>query len=438
MVIVHKSLAQEISEELPVSITKLNGDEDFVILNEKSISNAIVQYITKLFEEGKITVLIGTKSLLGEGWDAPSINTLIMASFIGSFVSSNQMRGRAVRTQSKNPNKTGNIWHLVCLDPTDSKGGKDMETLERRFTSYVGVSNQKPIYIESGLDRLYLPTNFENFNLDEFNSKTLALSQNRDSLKTDWETAIRKGSSLTREIKQYYQGKEPYQIEKQQKFKDAVKKSFIELTIGLSVFLPQFLIKNLNVLVTKGMLAFIYSLLTALGLTFGVKSYQSIKAYLQFGYLHKDLEKIIEVLLRAMLEKGFILTPFKNIDLQCFLNDKGDVVVSIKGVSNFESSLFINAISQIMQPIQNPRYLIVRTNWFREKFEIQNYYSVPDIFGDKKENCLLFEKHWQSWVGNSKIVFTRNIHGRKLLLKARIFHVSNSFNKTTKKAVIWN
>jgi hypothetical protein len=53
-----------------------------------------VRLITSVFAQGGITVLIGTKSLLGEGWDAPCINTLVLASFVGSFMLSNQMRGR--------------------------------------------------------------------------------------------------------------------------------------------------------------------------------------------------------------------------------------------------------------------------------------------------------------------------------------------------------
>jgi hypothetical protein len=48
-----------------------------------------VPLITTVFERGGITVLVGTKSLLGEGWDAPAVNTLILATFVGSYVLSN-------------------------------------------------------------------------------------------------------------------------------------------------------------------------------------------------------------------------------------------------------------------------------------------------------------------------------------------------------------
>ena len=66
-----------------------------------------------MFEKGLFKVLIATKSLLGEGWDSPCINTLIMASFVGSYVLSNQMRGRAIRFYNQNVNKKANDWHLA-------------------------------------------------------------------------------------------------------------------------------------------------------------------------------------------------------------------------------------------------------------------------------------------------------------------------------------
>ena len=45
-----------------------------------------VRIVTELFQRGEINILIGTKSLLGEGWDSPCINSLILASFVGSFI----------------------------------------------------------------------------------------------------------------------------------------------------------------------------------------------------------------------------------------------------------------------------------------------------------------------------------------------------------------
>ncbi|TCL69166.1 helicase-like protein [Mariniflexile fucanivorans] len=217
LVIIHKNNIEAFGKVEPFenySFIPFESDTDFVEIVPRVGANHLVNTMTKMFELGNFKILIGTKSLLGEGWDAPSINTLVLASFVGSYVSSNQMRGRAIRTQKGNINKTGNIWHLVCLDPTDAKGGKDIETLKRRFDAFVGVSNSEKNHIESGIDRLNLPDNFSDVDLKSLNDAMLSQSENRGILKEKWHHAIGLGTGMSREIKQYYQGDEPYETEK--------------------------------------------------------------------------------------------------------------------------------------------------------------------------------------------------------------------------------
>ena len=115
-----------------ISSSQVPFDSNYILINQtEQLKHDIVHIVTQIFQRGEIEILIGTKSLLGEGWDAPAINSLILASFVGSFVLSNQMRGRAIRTQKDNQDKTGNIWHLACIDPTSLTGGDDFELLKR-------------------------------------------------------------------------------------------------------------------------------------------------------------------------------------------------------------------------------------------------------------------------------------------------------------------
>ena len=70
-----------------LSCSNLIYDDNYLIVNiNETLKHHIVRLVTQIFEQGEIEVLIGTKSLLGEGWDAPSINSLILASFVGSYV----------------------------------------------------------------------------------------------------------------------------------------------------------------------------------------------------------------------------------------------------------------------------------------------------------------------------------------------------------------
>lgn len=91
------------------------SQEDYLKVSISGSYHDLVTALTQLFQDGYIKVIIGTKSLLGEGWDAPCVNSLILASFVGSFMLSNQMRGRAIRVWPDNPDKRviSCIWFLL-------------------------------------------------------------------------------------------------------------------------------------------------------------------------------------------------------------------------------------------------------------------------------------------------------------------------------------
>jgi len=160
-----------------------------------------VRLVTYVFEQGGITVLIGTKSLLGEGWDAPAVNTLILATYVGSYMSSNQMRGRSIRIDPKSPAKAANVWHLVCVEPGTRTPGEDYVSITRRFNAFVGIHATSRM-IENGIDRLDL--GFPPFTLErivELNVQTSARAHDRKSLQSRWNEALVSG-----QIKQMTEG----------------------------------------------------------------------------------------------------------------------------------------------------------------------------------------------------------------------------------------
>lgn len=411
----------------------LLADDEFIIIPQ---SANLVETITKLFESGHIQILIGTKSLLGEGWDAPSINSLVLASFIGSFVTSNQMRGRAIRKDQNAPNKTGNIWHLACLDPTVDDGGKDMETLAKRFDAFMGISNSRMI-ISNGMNRLDLPTVFKIEDIEPLNKSTLEDSESREDIILKWNKSISQGKRLTKELTYYQHGKNDFIKQKRIYLKDSVKYFIIELFFGTVLFLLQFILHNISMLLSKGVLYFSYTLISSFAFHFGIKTYDAFRIYFQYGLIHKKIKKIGNAVLDTLFELGYMTSDRENITIQSKLLSKGDVVCTVIGATQYESSLFINALEEIVKPIENPRYLIIIKSFFRRKMKIQNYYAVPTVFGSHKKYVVIFKKHWSKQMGRSKVFYTRKFEGRRLLLKARLFHVSNAFKKVTKNSVIW-
>ena len=173
--------------------------DDYVKVEMKGNHQDIIKAVSTLFEQEDIQILIGTKSLLGEGWDSPCVNTLILASFVGSFMLSNQMRGRAIRTYTKNPDKVSHIWHLVCIPPHKGiinrrqfieDNESDFENLKRRMEHFLGLHYEKD-FIENGIERLTaIQYPLTRAHIKTTNQKMLALSSKRNQLKERWQRSL--------------------------------------------------------------------------------------------------------------------------------------------------------------------------------------------------------------------------------------------------------
>jgi hypothetical protein len=156
--------------------------------------HAAVGVMTRLFEGGTVNVLFGTAALLGEGWDAPAVNTLVIASTIGSYVMSNQMRGRAIRALRDDPSKTANIWHLATVSDHDRDGpASDFGKLRRRFEAFAGLSSPRvdePPALEVGLARLGMEDAPLETDVPALNGAMFARAEDRETMRRQWPIAV--------------------------------------------------------------------------------------------------------------------------------------------------------------------------------------------------------------------------------------------------------
>lgn len=398
----------------------------------------MVAAVTALFQEGIIKILVGTKSLLGEGWDAPAMNTLILASYVGSFVSSNQMRGRAIRVDANAAHKTGTIWHLACIDPTREDGGKDLEKLQRRFEAFSGVSVAGTTYIENGLERLQLPTKFYiDTDLDKLNDGMVQLANERSKLKARWFDAISKGSVLVREVKVPYMGDVPPEEAKKLRWGNASRFLLLQVVTGISLFFPEFLAKHFDVLLGKGIFQFLYVLLAAIFVGFAPNTFKAVQLYFMFGNTYKKTKKIATALMEVLIATEKINSPKGAVSVVTEQQIDGSFVCYLKGATNAESSLFVQLLAEIIAPIENPRYLLVYRHWLKRLWGRHTYYVVPSLFGKRKKDAQHFHRFWRTHVDRSKLLYVRSVKGRKALLKARFSHIIYQFKEVSKKTITW-
>lgn len=367
-----------------------------------------VGIITRVFAEGFINVLVGTKSLLGEGWDSPNINSLILASFVGSFMLSNQMRGRAIRIDKKNPEKVSDIWHLVTVLPDEQNAdsetiaGDDFDTVKRRFSCFQAPAYNEDV-IENGIKRIDILTPpFNNAGIDRINNEMLRLAAGRDTVAARWDAVVRGSArpeiSETAEIPAtVYPGKTVF------------RNKLYAVILAVITVLGIVLIAASSAI--GGIAGFIIS---AVAFVFCMK-----KA--SFVVKNSSVEKTVTGLSRAVLktlQQLKLVESSPKVKLNVSLSSDGkNVCVSLTGAPERDKKVFLKAIGELLSPIDDPRYVIVgiKKLFNSPVRDYVNSFACPAAFGVNKESAELFGKNLKSPAGNFELVYTRSENGRKIL-----------------------
>ena len=396
---------------------------DYRIVEFSGALNRAVAYVGKLFEDGRISILVGTKSLLGEGWDSPCVNTLILASFVGSFVLSNQMRGRAIRIDPNDPGKSANIWHLVTLEPeylftddlleranaylnpeTDKPVSYDFETVKRRFDTFMGPDYTTGA-IESGIERLSaIKPPFDKKGVERINAQMLALADDRDAVKQMWSGELSGDYSVAVDTETPKERQVPVftfynyiliallafvQAPLVQAFLDSVSQ---RETIPVSFFTLVLIVASLLVL---------YGLIRRLVLHFN--PVRSVKT--------------LGIAVWKTLCDCNLISPAAKVETDA---DKYSAYVSLtlRNATIHEQNIFNTAMTELLSPIDNPRYIII-AGTKRGLFRYSLSFACPSVIGRKKEYSELLAKNLRNTTGRFHAVYTRTEAGRRLIIKCK-------------------
>ncbi|WP_445765905.1 DEAD/DEAH box helicase family protein [Rheinheimera sp.] len=399
--------------------------------------NAQSQLVTQLLCAGDIQLLIGTRALLGEGWDAPVVNSLVLASNVGSFMLTNQMRGRAIRLDKTNPAKTSSIWHLLAVDTKSFFGLQDLQELSRRFDTFVGLSERKDV-IESGFARLNTPA------LDKLIHSNQPLDLIRNS-----------NNSMANRLKQQHQLPQRWQkaltVESQAKVAPGVStsklpairtyhsvQSFKYLLAQFSLLFGLVSVISLGVARTGlSVMLLVFTLGIIGGMLYLLPSCIAT-ARIMWRHLPTDgsLKQIGMALTEALCQSGHISTPFRQLTVQTTELENGHVFLALQGGSFYESSLFADCLHEVLAPIENPRYLVIRAGNFLGMAR-DDYHAVPLRLATTKEQASIFYRCWSKYVGPGDLIYCRSDSGREQLLKARMQAFSAAFKPRTKRQDRW-
>ena len=336
-----------------------------------------VGVVTQAFQEGRLTAIVATTALLGEGWDAPALNTLVLATTIGSYVSTNQSRGRALRRSPEDPRKTANIWHPVCVDP--GRLGHDADEralLRRRFETFMGPGLDTPA-VESGIARLGVDGRLGPETIDALNASMFRHAEDRPAMADLWRRAlVPRGRSAGR----------------------AVRETRLPRRVAASrVVIP---------------------LLDPRG---------SLGGWIERWRLRRRITRIVRAVFDGLVDAGVTSRPETGFASRVALGEE-KIAIQVAGLGTREELLLHEALQDVFCPLFSPRYLLVGK---------RRAYPVPRALGESREGADAFRLSWNRRVGRARLVSTRAPEGRRLLLWAVERYLASHCRERTDTGTRW-
>ena len=152
-----------------------------------------VPLVTAWLEQGGTRAVVSTRSLLGEGWDCPSLDVVVDLTTAAGAHAATSVRGRALRRDPARPEKVAHTWTVVCVADDHPRGGVDhlraVHAHERHLAPAAdGAVEAGPGHLDQALSPYAAPAPEVR---DAVNAAALARVSADARVRTAWTSAVR-------------------------------------------------------------------------------------------------------------------------------------------------------------------------------------------------------------------------------------------------------
>jgi hypothetical protein len=418
-----------------------------VTVNETEISaeqgwtpRRYVPLITRFFTEGGTRCLIGTRALLGEGWDAPSVNVVIDLTAATTPTSVVQARGRALRRDDQWPAKVADNWAVVCVTAEHPKGAADYDRFVRKHDRYFALSRDGDIisgvaHVDPALSPYAPPDPSQT---DAMNALMLTRAGERDASRESWAIGTSYADEPVATV--VVAARRPLGITSQvsgllvrRRTRSAVAACGAPIALVLAAALAGGAIPAVIVA----------GVVLAAGLAFVARTATRVTAASPQGSLDDMAAATAEALHQAGLTSGDAVRIETLPD--------GSYRASLRDVPAPDAAVFTTALDEVLSPLAQPRYVIPRLvippasasralTLAARRLAIGHvparvvYHAVPSVLGTSKPNALAFQRAWNTRVSPGLVLYTGSAEGTGILAAQR---GDDPFAITTQMRTLW-
>ena len=409
-----------------------------------------VPLLTRYFEDGQTNLLVGTRGLLGEGWDAKRINVLIDLTAASTSISVHQMRGRSLRLDPALPRKVANNWDVVCVESEHPKGEADYSRFVRKHRNYYAPTLAGEI--ESGVSHVhpglspYGPPPASGF--DAINGAMLHRAGNRDTAYDLWKIG------------------QPY---------ENAESRTVRIRLGRPIGLPNRRLLRHESGAERGLRFRIYGVLGAAGVAgvglaavapdlLGVagglavaggggfwvsRSFESAVGKLKPS---DALEDLAAATAEALQVTGGVSKKLGPESVRVIVQEDGYYRCLLDGATMEESALFAESMDELLSPLAAPRYVIpryvvkqpgsfVQTALLALRLSIGKktgasvvYHAVPAWLAANKDRATAFARSWNRYVSAGEPLYWKDPQAQAILTAQ---HGEDPFDVTTQMRSLW-
>jgi hypothetical protein len=375
-----------------------------------------VPLVTAFFESGGSRCLVGTRALLGEGWDSRPLNVLIDLGAATTSVSVHQVRGRTLRLDPAAPHKVADNWDVVCVAPEHARGSADYARFARKHRDYFALTARGEV--ESGVSHVdpslspFGPPEATTFN--SLDAAMLGRVGRREGTWAAWGVG-QPYRDVPVETVRVHLGRSPGLPGRDLTRASAPERGRGRIRAGLllsgMLALALLALGSLLDAPVAGLLGAMATI--AAGSAWGLAALRAAIGRLQPS---DTLEDMGRALAEAMAAGGIISPNLGPTAVRVLPQPDGYYRCFLDGAADVEARAFAEAFDELVSPLWEPRWIIPRRVAIPEPTLLGTlaivvcralrrlsrervvYHAVPGDLAVRRDRALLFEAAWRRWV----------------------------------------